>query len=162
MMTEQFIQIALPNNKCVYELMNLDKDDKIKAIELGISALNFINEKKLRYENSEFNDKLNENEEKYKAIIQNFQKQLKNKIEENSKLQETFILEKNKMHKDITTNIELQFEEKINDKEKRIEILTTQLETNSQQLNCIKETHFNNERERTELLYNKHKKKWKN
>ena len=72
MMTEQFIQIALPNNKCVYELMNLDKDDKIKAIELGISALNFINEKKLRYENSEFNDKLNENEEKYKAIIQNF------------------------------------------------------------------------------------------
>jgi hypothetical protein len=156
MMTEQFIQIALPNNKCVYELMNLDKDDKIKAIELGISALNFINEKKLRYENSEFNDKLNENEEKYKAIIQNFQKQLKNKIEENSKLQETFILEKNKMHKDITTNIELQFEEKINDKEKRIEILTTQLETNSQQLNCIKETHFNNERERTELLYNKH------
>jgi hypothetical protein len=155
-MTESFIQVCLPNDKSVYELMNLNKEEKIKAIDLGISAIKLINEKQLRYENSEFNDKLNENEQKYKAIIQNFKQNLNGKIEENTKLQERFVLEKKKMHKDIVTNIELQFVEKMNDKEKRIEILTDQLAIHSQQLNSIKETHFNNERERTELLHKKH------
>ena len=156
-MTEQFIQIALPNNKCVYDLMNLNKDEKIKAIEIGISAIQLINEKQLRCENSEFNDKLNENEQKYNAIIQNFKQKLNNKIQENTTLQERFALEKQKMHKDIGENIELQFAQCLKYKEQRIEILTDQVTHHSQQLNGIKEIHFNNERERTELLNKKHK-----
>ena len=155
-MTESFIQIALPNDKSVYELMNLNKDEKIKAIEIGISAIKLINEKQLRYENSEFNDKLNENEQKYNAIIQNFKQRLNNKIEENTKLQERFVLEKNKMHKDIESNIELQFAQCLKHKENRIAFLTEQIAVHSQQLNSIKETYFNNERERTELLHKKH------
>jgi len=155
-MTESFIQIALPNDKSVYELMNLNKDEKIKAIEIGISAIKLINEKQLRYENSEFNDKLNENEQKYNAIIQNFKQKLNNKIEENTKLQERFVLEKKKMHKDIESNIELQFAQCLKHKENRIEFLTEQIAVHSQQLNSIKETYFNNERERTELLHKKH------
>jgi len=79
-MTESFIQVCLPNDKSVYELMNLNKEEKIKAIDLGISAIKLINEKQLRYENSEFNDKLNENEQKYKAIIQNFKQNLNGKM----------------------------------------------------------------------------------
>ena len=58
-MSDSFIQIPLPNDKAVYELMNLENKEKIKAIEIGISAIELINEKKLRYENSEYNEKLN-------------------------------------------------------------------------------------------------------
>ena len=155
-MTEQYIQIALPNDKCVYNFMEIEKNDKIKAIEIGISAIHLINEKRLRYDNSEFNNKLNETEEKYKAIIKNFKQQLNNTVEENIKLQETFALEKRKLRTNITENIELQFINKINEKEKKIEVLTSQLKTHSQQLNNIKETHFNSERERTAVIHTKH------
>ena len=101
-MSDSFIQIPLPNDKAVYKLMNLENKEKIKAIEIGISAIELINEKKLRYENSEYNEKLNETEEKYNAIIKHLKEQLNNNIEEKIKLQENFSLEKKKIHKDIT------------------------------------------------------------
>ena len=116
-MADSFIQIPLPNDKSVYELMNLENTEKIKAIEIGISAVKLINDKKLRYENSEYNEKLNETEEKYKAIIKNFKEQLNNNIEENIKLQENFAMEKKKLHKSITENIELQYVDKLNHKQ---------------------------------------------
>ena len=93
-MTDSFIQIPLPNDKSVYELMRLDNGEKIKAIEIGLSAIELINEKKLRYENSEYNEKLNETEEKYNAIIKHLKEQLNNNIEEKIKLQENFSMEK--------------------------------------------------------------------
>ena len=44
-MADSFIQIPLPNDKSVYELMNLENTEKIKAIEIGISAVKLINDK---------------------------------------------------------------------------------------------------------------------
>ena len=155
-MSDSFIQIPLPNDKSVYELMNLENNEKIKAIEIGISAIELINEKKLRYENSEYNEKLNETEEKYNAIIKNFKEQLNNNIEENIKLQEKFAMEKKKLHKDITENIELQYIGKLNHKQSHIDSLNQQLAFKTTQLEKINEKHFKDERERTELLHQKH------
>ncbi len=155
-MSESFVQIALPNDKSVFELMNLDNNEKIKAIEIGISAVELINEKQFRYDNSEFNEKLTEAEAKYKGIIQNFKQQLNNTVEENIKLQETFALEKKKLHTNITENIELQFINKINDKQYCINNLNEQLAFKTEQLEKVNEKHFNDERERTQILHQKH------
>tara|TARA_Y100000389_G_scaffold172951_1_gene181786 strand:+ start:410 stop:1531 length:1122 start_codon:yes stop_codon:yes gene_type:complete len=155
-MTDSFIQIPLPNDKSVYELMRLDNGEKIKAIEIGLSAIELINEKKLRYENSEYNEKLNETEEKYNAIIKHLKEQLNDNIEEKIKLQENFSMEKKKLHKDITENIELQFEAKLNHNQIHIDSLDQQLALKTTQLEKINEKHFKDERERTELLHQKH------
>jgi len=51
------VQIILPNFKDIYSFLKLGKEDQQKVIELGLSALNLIEEKKSRYENTDFNDK---------------------------------------------------------------------------------------------------------
>jgi len=152
------IQIGLPNKKCVYEFMNFDIDEKIKVLEIGISAIKLINEKKLRYDNSEFNEKLNENEEKYKAIIQTFKKQLNDKINENEDLKESFINREQELQKNIKNTIELQFTEKMKDKDFNIQSLKDEISNNRAELNELNEKHFINERERTDILHKNYQK----
>tara|TARA_B100000674_G_C37856684_1_gene922751 strand:+ start:155 stop:1276 length:1122 start_codon:yes stop_codon:yes gene_type:complete len=156
-MNVRLIQIAVPNDKSVYELMNLEEIEKIKAIEIGVSAVKLINEKKLRYDNSEFNEKLNEKEQKYKTIIQTMQNQINNKIQENTKLQEDFILEKQNLTKKIMSNFELEYSNKLKEKENIINGLKEEVTNKTEHLHKINEVHFNDERQRMEELRKEHK-----
>ena len=153
------VQIILPNFKDIYSFLKLGKEDQQKVIELGLSALNLIEEKKSRYENTDFNDKLTQNEEKYKQIVQNMEKSLKEEKIKYSKLQADIYSRENEMQNKISRSIELEFKHKLKSKDDVIDTLKVENKKAQLKLNEITEKHFQQERDRIKSIYNDHEEK---
>tara|TARA_Y100000768_G_C23945627_1_gene667448 strand:- start:63 stop:1178 length:1116 start_codon:yes stop_codon:yes gene_type:complete len=140
------MQITLPNAKCIFKFLKLDDNEKIRAIEMGISAVQLVNEKRMRNENIEFNDKLNEKDAKYQAIIKTMKTELNKKEQEKLILKQNHLLEKNDLHETIKDNMELQYKQVILEKDNRIEHLSDTLGKERVQIFEMKEAQINSER----------------
>tara|TARA_B100000795_G_scaffold269545_2_gene259257 strand:+ start:1881 stop:2990 length:1110 start_codon:yes stop_codon:yes gene_type:complete len=153
------IQIPFPNTKCVFDFLKLDVKNQIKVIELGLAAVDLIQETNIRYENSEFNEKLTEIEGKHEVIIKNIQEKLNQKSNDYTKLKDSHKNNEKELHENISNSLLLQFNEKIKEKDIAIQILKKENNDSRSELNKLAEKHFSEERLRTEEIHKIHQEK---
>jgi len=147
------VQITLPNSKCIYSFLLLNIEQQIKVIEMGISAVELIEKRRVRESNIELNDQVTKMEAKYELAIHKLKDNIKLKNEECTKLKQSFANKEKNLYDNITNSIELQFKQKINAKKEEIEKLQGENKGYCLDLKNSSEKHYNEERGRTEKIH---------
>ena len=147
------VQITLPNSKCIYSFLLLNIEQQIKVIEMGISAVELIEKRRVRESNIELNDQVTKMEAKYELAIHKLKDNIKLKNEECTKLKQSFANKEKNLYDNITNSIELQFKQKINTKKEEIEKLQGENKGYCLDLKNSSEKHYNEERGRTEKIH---------
>ena len=155
-MLQSSIQITIPNSKHLYKFIELNDTSKIKAIEMGMAAIDMIQEKQLRSDNNEFNLKLEEIKKMNDGIISRLNKEIKAKDTENKELKDSFLKKEKELHVSINNSIQLQFEEKIRMKEDEITNLKNENKQTCLELKNISEKHYSEERNRVDKIHKKY------
>ena len=90
-MEQSNIQVSLPNSKCLYTFISYSNEIKIKIIEMGLAAIELIQNQQLRNDNSEFNEKIKNMENINNGIISKMNEDIASKDMENTRLKESFL-----------------------------------------------------------------------
>jgi len=162
-MSSRIVQISLLNDKSIYEFLDLEEEEKVKAIDIGVKAIKLINETNYRYQNSEFNDKISENEIKFKTIIDELNKDLQQKDEENELYKKKMKIKEKKLYDEISSSTQLQYSTRL---QEQSNIILNLKDENKQQRDEIQQIHdkfrneertrVNEERTRMETIVQKH------
>ena len=156
MMMSNNVQITLPNSKCIYDFLLLNVNQQIKVIEMGISAVELIEQKRARECNIELNDEITKIEAKYESALDKLKDDIKLKNEECTKLKQSFAIKEKNLYDNITSSVELQFKQKIIAKEEEISKLQGENKEYCLDIKNISEKHYSEERERTEKIHKKY------
>ena len=155
-MEQSNIQVSLPNSKCLYTFISYSNEIKIKIIEMGLAAIELIQNQQLRNDNSEFNEKIKNMENINNGIISKMNEDIASKDMENTRLKESFLKKEKDIHDTLKTSFELQFQNKFKMKDDEMLQLKEENKQYCLEIKNASQKHFDEERERIDTIYKKH------
>jgi hypothetical protein len=155
----------IKNTKFIEKIHDLSGNKLIKVLELGLIAYDGCENQSLRWDNSEFNKKIeaiqNESTEKLQQQKNKYEKSLNDKESLINSINENNKNSKTQLFNELKCSLELQYREKINFKTKQYDDLACEHGRLKEKTETNLTTWTNTERERISALNDYHKKEMK-
>ena len=157
---ESVVNIAIPqiaDKELLNIILKLSGEKLIKVLELGIIAYESMENQKQRWENSDFNTKIQNMESSQKEKEKKFINDLDSKNRIIKDLRREFSEKQNQLHKQIEENVRLNYQSQINFKDETIENVTKQLKESQNNMDTLRKNFNHIEMSRRDELTKEHK-----
>jgi hypothetical protein len=157
---ESVVNIAIPqiaDKELLNIILKLSGEKLIKVLELGIIAYESMENQKQRWENSDFNTKIQNMESLQKEKEKKFINDLDSKNRIIKDLRREFSEKQNQLHKQIEENVRLNYQSQINFKDETIENVTKQLKESQNNMDTLRKNFNHIEMSRRDELTKEHK-----
>jgi len=161
---ESVVNIAIPqiaDKELLNIILKLSGEKLIKVLELGIIAYESMENQKQRWENSDFNTKIQNMESSQKEKEKKFINDLDSKNRIIKDLRREFSEKQNQLHKQIEENVRLNYQSQINFKDETIENVTKQLKESQNNMDTLRKNFNHIEMSRRYELTKEHKNEMK-
>jgi len=161
---ESVVNIAIPqiaDKELLNIILKLSGEKLIKVLELGIIAYESMENQKQRWENSDFNTKIQNMESSQKEKEKKFIDDLDSKNRIIKDLRREFSEKQNQLHKQIEENVRLNYQSQINFKDETIENVTKQLKESQNNMDTLRKNFNHVEMSRRYELTKEHKNEMK-
>lgn len=161
---ESVVNIAIPqiaDKELLNIILKLSGEKLIKVLELGIIAYESMENQKQRWENSDFNKKIQNMESSQKEKEKKFINDLDSKNRIIKDLRREFSEKQNQLHKQIEENVRLNYQSQINFKDETIENVTKQLKESQNNMDTLRKNFNHIEMSRRYELTKEHKNEMK-